>query len=255
MRPTVKRAVGVGFLFIIAIAIVFAGALYLINMHEQRLALRMMDDAARLKLGAAMSDVLAFATRYNAVVSGSWKANPCTQSDCLIVAGVPSEESLGQHPKLNAAYDHILRRAWIYVVFMWLKDGKLAGMQQWFTYMTPSRNLAVVMHASPASAGLCRHPSYVLHNTYSVDMAPHHFNVWADPNVQESNSISQLDLRCVNALLGCRAVSEMAPEAWQRYERDQRVLEAESESAIQQGRATCASAFNPDSRMDPAADW
>ena len=255
MRPTLKRAAGVGFLFIVAVAVVFAGALYSINRHRQRLAVRMMDDAARLNLGASMSDVLAFATRYNAVVSGSYKANPCTQSDCLIVAGVPSEKSQRQHPKLNAAYDHILRRAWIYVVFMWVKDGKLAGKQQWFTYMTPSRNLAVVTHARPASAGLCRHSSYVLHNTYSVDMAPHHFSVWADPNVQESNSISQLDLGCVNALLGCRAISEMAPEAWQRYERDQRVLETESESAIQQGRSTCASAFNADLRMNPAADW
>jgi hypothetical protein len=244
MRPTVKRVASVGFLFIVAVAIVFAGALYSINKHRQRLAVRMMDDSARLKLGAAMSDVLAFATRYNAVVSGSWKDKPCTQGDCLIVAGVPSEQSVRQHPKLNAACDHILRRAWIYAVFMWVKDGKLAGQQQWFTYMTPSHNLAVVTHTSPGSARLCRDPSYVLHNAYSVDMAPHHFNVWADPNVQASDSISLLDLRCVNALLGCRAVSEMAPEAWQRYERDQRLLEAESESAIQQGRTACASAFN-----------
>jgi hypothetical protein len=211
----------------------------------------MMDDAARLKLGSALSDVLAFAARYNAVVN---KPDPCSHSECLIVASVPSEQFQEQHPKLNATYDHVFRRAWIYLIFMKVMDGKLVGKQQRFDYMTPSYDLAVVTHASPASVWLCRHSSYVLHNRYSVSMERHHLSVWADPNAQESNSISQFDLRCVNALLGCRAVSEIAPEAWRRYERDQRVLEAESESAIEHNRTRCESAF-AGLRIDPASEW
>jgi hypothetical protein len=246
MKPSAKRAASIVLLFIVAAAIIFTGALYSINRHRQRLAAQMMADAASLKLGAPMSDVLAFAARFDASVSGASKEKPCTQYDCLIVAGVPSEESERQHPKLNGAYDQILRRSWIYVVFIWVKDGKLTGQQQWFTYTTPSRSLAVVTRTSPAFAGLCRHPSYVLHNEYSVETAPHHFNVWADPSAEEGHSIALLDLRCVTALLGCRAVSEMAPAAWQRYERDQRVLEVQSESTIQEARTTCAAAFKAD---------
>jgi hypothetical protein len=245
MKSSAKRAATVIFLSTIAAAILLAGALYSINSHRQSLAAQIMEDAARLKIGTPLSDVLAFATRYNASVSGTLRDKPCTQQDCLIVAGVPSEESGRQHPKLNAAYDRIIG-SWVYVVFLWVEDGKLTGQQQWFTYMTTSRTLAIVTHRSPPFARLCRYPSYGLHKAYSVDMAPHHFNVWADPSTKESHLISQLDIRCVNALLGCRTVSEMAPEAWQQYQRDQRVLEAESESAIQDARNACVAAFKAD---------
>lgn len=244
MRPTAKRALRVVGLFVAAAAIFLASALYSLNRQRQRVAAEMMHDAGRLKVGADVSEVLAFATRYDATLSAESHGKPCTSSDCLIVAGVPSDKSMLRHPKINEVSEAIFRRAWIYVVFMWVKDGKLAGQQQWFTYMTPDRDLAVVTRTSPASASQCRYPSYVLHSAYSVDMAPHHFNVWADPNAEEKDSVLQLGLRCVNSLLGCRAFSEMAPEAWQRYERDERVLETESESVIRGASTSCTAAFN-----------
>jgi hypothetical protein len=203
-----------------------------------------MNDASRLKPGADISDVLAFANRYSATVGASYRLKSCTYSDCLVMAGVPSDTSVERHPKLNGAYESILRRAWHYDVLVWVRDGKLTAQQQVFTYSTLSRDLVVITETSSGSARqLCRHPSYILHNAYIVDMAPHHFNIWVDPKAKEADGISQLDIHCVSALRGCSLVAEMAPEAWQRYERDQPVLEAESETAIREASATCSVAF------------
>jgi hypothetical protein len=244
MRLTAKRAVSVVFLFILATAVALAAAVYSLNWHRQSLAAQLIRDAARLKPGANISDVLSFANRYGATVSASSQRNSCTPSDCLVWAGVPSDTAVKGHPKLNRAYEDILRRSWQYAVSMWVKDGKLTGNQQWFSYSTPSRDLAVITETSTGSARLCRHPSYVLHNTYSVEMAPHHFNVWVSLQAKDADVISHLNISCVSALRGCRSVSEMAPEAWQRYQRDQPVLRAESEVARREASASCAVAFD-----------
>jgi hypothetical protein len=243
MAPGARRAAFTIILLIVALALVLAAVLYTVNKRRENAALGMMDEARHLKVGTSdMADVLAFANRHNASVSASHQKS-CTYSDCLVVAGVPPEESVPKHPKLDIAYNHLVRRAWLYAVFMWVRDGKLAAQQQWFMYTTPRRDLAVITETSRGAAGLCRHPSYRLHNAYIAEVAPHHFNVWVDSKAQEADAISQLDLRCVGTLRGCRAASEMAPEAWHRYERDESVLQAESETGLQEAITACAAAF------------
>ena len=243
MRPSAKKALSIMALLAVMAVFVLAGALCWVNAHRQRLAVQMMNDAARLKPGSDMSDVLAFANRYSATLGATSPLKSCTDSDCLVMAGVPSDTSVERHPKLNNAYDDILRRAWKYEVSIWVKDGKLTGQQQWFSYNTPTRNLAVIAETSSGSRRLCRHPSYILHDAFSVEMAPHHFSIWVNPKAKEADAISQLDLQCVSALRGCNSLSEMAPEAWRRYERDRPAIEAESEAAIREASAACVSAF------------
>ena len=239
-----KKAAFTVILLIVAMALVLAVVLYSVNRRRENVAERMMDEARYLKVGTTnMADVLAFANRYKADVGASSHGKACTYSDCLVVASVPSEDFVLKHPKLNVAYDHLMRRTWMYVVFMWVTDGKLAAQRQWFAYATPSRDLAVKAESSPGSARLCRHRSYRLHNAYIADMAPHHFNVWVDSKAQEAAAISQLDMHCVGALGGRRTFSDMAPEAWQRYEHDEPELETESEAELQQAIAACAAAF------------
>jgi hypothetical protein len=75
-------------------------------------------------------------------------------------------------------------------------------------------------------------------------MAPHNFNVWVDPNAEDKYLLSKLNLSCVNALRGCRSLSQIAPEAWQRYEGDLRVLESTLPYETEQASTACAASLN-----------
>ncbi len=87
-----------------------------------------------------------------------------TAADGLILR-CSCRQSLRHHPNSMPLYaPHSSRHLGFTSLQVAELDGKLNGQQEWLIYMPPSRNLAVVTHASPASVRLCRQPSYVFHN-------------------------------------------------------------------------------------------
>ncbi len=200
--------------------------LYFDNVHNARMAEGMMNEAALLRVDkSGLADVVAFAAKYHGTTTGKWHLDPCVATDCLAVAGVSSYGGFwARHPKLSDWRDHLFRRAWQYSVLMWVENGKLVAQQQWLEYGTPRRTVAVITETSDPSPKLCSSPSFRLHHAFTVNFAPHHFNVWVDANASDFKRLLNLNINCVTRLAGCTAVSDMVPAAWQHYEADQQVF-------------------------------
>jgi hypothetical protein len=185
----------------------------------------MMHDAALLRVNeSSIADVRAFAAHYSGTTTGKWHANPCIEADCLAVTQVPSKAFWQRHPKLSEWRNKVFRRNWSYSVFVWVERGKVVAQQQWFVYVTPRRNLAVITQTSDPSGKLCQNESYRLHSAFATYFSPHHFNVWVDPKATTSAGLVTLNFSCAGNLSGCTAVSDVVPSAWQRYEADQQLL-------------------------------
>jgi hypothetical protein len=221
----VRRA-AIGILATLVLAsIVTASALYFDNLHSANMAKQMMTDAALLRVNqSSFADVRSFATRYHGTTSGKWHSNPCVATDCLAVSSIPDDDFWERHPKLSNWRDNLIRRRWSYSVFMWVEGGKLVAQQQWLSYATPKRTVVVTTETSEPSAKLCTNDSYRLHHSFATNFAPHHFNVWVDPNSPGNNEVLRLNIRCVMTFAGCSSVSDVAPRAWTHYEADQAAL-------------------------------
>ena len=110
-------------------------------------------------------------------------------------------------------------------IICWYKfPSQLLAEQQWLSYATPKRTVVVITEASKPSAKLCANNSYRLHHSFATNFAPHHFNVWVDPNSPSNDEVIRLNIRCVTTFAGCSSVSDVAPSAWIQYEADQVAL-------------------------------
>ena len=246
VRIILKR-IAVGIIALSSLTIVCLACLsYTASRFELARAKEMMNDAAHLKVGASMSEVLAFARKHNGTSSGKWAKDPCTPSDCLVVATVASNEWAEKHPKVYKAYSYIIRRGWSYSILMWVENGVLVAQRQYYHYSTPTVSNAVIVQISPAYSRLCGFPSYQLHKAFTVDMGPKHFNIWAHSSNKELSRVSEVNLTCVNTIRGCTTLAEMAPEAWRVYERDRPTLQTTSAWSSEQVSA-CIESFGANS--------
>ena len=213
----------------IGVAVTLGAALfaYSISRQEVRVAQQMMEDVSRLQIGkSALNDALAFAHKYNGEATGSWHENPCLESDCLVTASPDRHDFWERHPKLGYAADRISRRGWHFLVLMWVKDGKLTGIEQWFTYSTPQSNSWITTSVSRPTVVLCRNEFYRLHPTFAAYPGPKDFKVWVDPSATEEKEMLRLNIACVTKISGCKGVTDMAPAAWRKYEADQPLVDA-----------------------------
>ena len=189
----------------VAAVVVSGGAIavYTISRNEVHTAQQMMNDVARLEIAkSGLTDVLAFAHKYR----GSWGPNPCLESDCLVTAVPDSNDFWVRHPKLGYMARHVSRRSWQFVVWMWVKDGKLTAIEQWFGYYVPhSSSFVITTLSEPGRRFACQNRSYRLHHAFAVNPAPHHFNVWVNPTAGQER--------------------EMLLTAWREYEADQPLIE------------------------------
>jgi hypothetical protein len=230
----VRRRALIRLAFITSGVVALAGlglmfALYSLNHHQVLLAHEMMDDAARLQIGeSSLGDVLVYAHKYHAEVSGSWHEDRCTQTDCLVSAGVHQNDFGERHPKLGSLATHISRRYWDFATLMWVKDGKLDAIEQWFWFTTPNAKAAVITDTSQPSSKLCRNPFFRLHHTFVAYEAPKHFSVWVDSSAISDKEILRLNINCAGSIRGCRDAADMAPIAWTKYESDRSAITSDS---------------------------
>jgi hypothetical protein len=211
----------------LAVALVAALLAYSISRREIVVAKQMMDDVSRLEVEkSGLDDVLAFAHKYNGAATGSWQSHPCLEADCLVMADPDKNDFWERHPKLGYAADRVSRRGWTFVILMWVKDGKLVEIQQWFGYFTTRKNLFVITTHSRPSPGLCRNSSYRLHHAFATYLGPKHFNVWVSPEGKQEKEMLRLDVQCVLRISGCKDLSDMVPGAWRRYEADRPLMDA-----------------------------
>jgi hypothetical protein len=202
-------------------------AIHSLNKRQAYVAQNMMDDAARLVVGkSSFEDVLAYAHRYNAETTGSWHQNPCTEADCLVTADVHTDDFAQRHPKLGSLPTRISRRYWGFITLMWVKDGKLDGIRQWFWYVTPTRNAAVITDTSRPSSKLCHNPFFRLHRSFVAFQSAKHFEIWVDSAAASERQMLRLNLGCASSIRGCRDVAEMAPIAWTMYESDRPLVDS-----------------------------
>jgi hypothetical protein len=205
-------------------AILFA---YSIERPEVLVAQQMMVDESRLEVEkSGFDDVLAFAHKYNGDATGYWQNHPCLEADCRVMVDPGKNDFWQRHPKLGYAAGRLSRRGWTFVIFMWIKDGKLVEIERWFGYFTPRKNLFVIATLSRPRPGLCRNPSYRLHHAFATYPGPHHFNAWVSPAARQEKEMLRLDIQCVLRIFGCKDMSDMVPEAWRRYEADQPLIDA-----------------------------
>ena len=196
-------------------------AIYSLNNRQLHLAHKMMDDAARLQVGkSSLDDVLLYAHKYKAEATGSWHEKPCTESDCLVTADVHENDFAERHPKLGSLATQISRRYWSFVTLMWVKDGKLDAVEQWFWFTTPTTRSAVITDTGQATSRLCRNPFFRLHHTFAAYEGPKHFAVWVDSSAVSEKEMLRLNLDCAGSIRGCRNVGQMAAIAWANYESD-----------------------------------
>jgi hypothetical protein len=103
---------------------------------------------------------------------------------------------------------------------MWVKDGKLDGVEQWFWFTTPTTRAGVITDTSRPSSKLCRNPFFRLHHTFAAYENAKHFAVWVDSSAASEKEMLILNVGCAVSVRGCRDVAEMAPIAWTKYESD-----------------------------------
>jgi hypothetical protein len=186
----------------------------------------MVRDISQFQIGiSGLNDVLAFARKYNGEATGSWHGDPCQESDCLVTA-TPSKNGFWErHPKLGEAATRISRRGWHFVVLIWVRQGKVTAIEQWFGFSTPHSNPFVIVTTSQPSPTLCHNRFYRLHDSFAANPAPHHFNVWINPSASKEREMLRPNVNCVLRFSGCKDAADMVPEAWKRYEADQLVLD------------------------------
>ena len=219
-------------LAVIASAVVTLGVLalslsiYSLRKRQVSLAQNMMDDAARVEVGrSSLNDVLAYAHKYSAEATGSWQ-EPCTETDCLVVADAHQNDFTERHPKLGSLGTHISPRGWGFITLMWVKDGKLYEVQQWFWFSTPTTNASVITTTSQPGSKLCHNPFFRLHPTFAAYEGPKHFAVWVDSSANAEKGMLKLNLNCAASIRGCQSVPEMAPVAWAKYESDRPFIDS-----------------------------
>lgn len=185
-----------------------------------------MRDLSQFQIGKSNSnDVLAFARKYNGEASGSRHGDPCQESDCLVTATPSKNDFWERHPKLGEAATRISRRAWHFAVLIWVRQGRVTAIEQWFGYFTPHSSPFVIVTASQPGPTLCHNRFYRLHDSFAANPAPHHFNVWINPSASKERETLRPNVDCVLRVSGCKDAADMVPEAWKRYEADQLVLE------------------------------
>lgn len=199
-----------------------------ITRQQVRIARQMVEDASKLQIGESkLNDVLRFAHKYNGEATGTSHDKPCLESDCLITASPDTNDFSQRHPKLGYVAERISRRGWNFSVWMWVKDGRLTATERWFGYATPRASHVVITSLSQPTRELCRNPFYQLHHAFAAYPGPHHFNVWVNNAATQERERLQPDLACVLRVSGCKDVADMVPTAWERYQADQRRIDAD----------------------------
>lgn len=212
---------------IVAVAIGTVLFWYSINRREVRAAQQMMEDARQLRpQTSGFGDALAFSRKYRGEANGRIDGQPCIESDCLITVAPGKNDFWERHPKLGYAASRMSRRGWHFTIFLWVKDGRLTAIQQWFGYSAPTVSPFVITEVSQPSPGLCRNPFYLLHHTFAAYPGPKHFNIWVRPTATQEKEMLRLNFECVLRMSGCTGVSDMVPLAWRAYEADRQVIEA-----------------------------
>lgn len=229
--PTVRRIFTKLSICLFAIAAVMLGAfflaLYTMNRHEVRVAQEMTADASHLQIGRSnLADVLAYARKYNGDTRGSWPNRRCLETDCLITAWANKNDFWERHPKLGDAVQRVLRRGWHYSILIWVKDGKMSGIQQWFAYSKPRASSFVIITVSQPSPELCQTPYYQLHHEFVAYPSAKAFHVWVNPAATSEKELLRPNFSCALRMSGCKGIAEMVPAAWARYKADAPIVEA-----------------------------
>jgi hypothetical protein len=227
----VRRTLTKLFICLLAIAAVTLGAfflaLYMMNRREVRVAQKMMTDASQLQIGrSTLADVLTYASKYNGEKRGSWPDRPCRETDCLVTAWANKNDFWERHPKLGYAVQRVLRRGWHYSILIWVKDGKMTGIQQWFAYSKPRASSFVITTVSRPGS-LCRNPYYRLHHGFAAYPGPKAFHEWVNPEATSEKELLRLNVACALRMSGCNGIADMVPTAWARYEADAPIVEAQ----------------------------
>ena len=159
------RSAAVGIIAALVVtSFAIASALYFDNLHSTNQAWRMMSDGTRLQMSrSGLADVKTFVAQYHGATTGRRHSDPCVETDCLVVTGVPDNDFWERHSKLSNWRDNLIRRRWSYSVLTWV-DGKLIAQQQWFSYATPTHTVMVITETSKPSEKLCANDSYRLHH-------------------------------------------------------------------------------------------
>jgi hypothetical protein len=200
---------------------------YSINRREVQTAQQVMEDASKLRVQTStFSDVLAFSHKYDGEASGAWHDQPCLESGCIVKVASSKNDFWERHPKLGYVADRISRRGWRFSIMMWVKDGRLTAIEQWFTYLTPRGSSFVITTVNRPDPRLCRNPFYRLHHMFAAYPRPKHFGIWVDPAAIQEREMLRLNLDCVLHVAGCKGVPDMVPAAWRAYEADQRLIDA-----------------------------
>lgn len=229
--PIVRRTLTKLSICLLAIAAVTLGAfflaLYMMNRREVRVAQKMMTDASQLQIGrSTLADVLTYASKYNGEKRGAWPDRPCRETDCLVTAWPNKNDFWERHPKLGYAVQRVLRRGWHYSILIWVKDGKMSGIQQWFAYSKPRVSSFVITTVSQPSPELCQNPYYQLHHEFVAYPSAKAFHVWVNPAATSEKELLRLKFSCALRMSGCKGIADMVPAAWARYEADAPIVEA-----------------------------
>jgi hypothetical protein len=205
---------------------------YRISRQEVVTAYQLIDDASRLTIGSSgLNEVLLMSQKYRGEATGSSHEEPCQERDCLVYIAVDTHDFWDRHPKLNYLLIRILRRGWRFRTLIWVKNGKVDAIQQWFNFSNTKSNLAVIATVSRPSSRLCNNESYRLHPTFALNPGPKHFNVWVSSQATQERELLRLNVSCVLSTLGCRNIGEMAPQAWRRYIGEQPEIKSRKKSS------------------------
>jgi hypothetical protein len=186
----------------------------------------MTQDALQLRpQTSGFAEVLAFNRKYCGEANGRIDG-ACVESDCLGTVDADKNDFWEHHPKLGYAASRISRRGWQFTIFLWVKDGKLSAIQQWFGYSTPTVKSFRHHRNWPTEPRLCRNPFYLLHRTFAAYPDEKHFNIWVRPTATQEKEILRLNVDCVQRISGCSGVADMAPAACRLYEADRQLIDA-----------------------------
>ena len=228
--PTVRRTFRALSICLLAIAGVTLGgflALYAMNRREVRIAQEMMTDASQLQIDrSSFADALAYARKYNGDIRSSWANRPCLETDCLVWATANKNDFWKRHPKFGDAVQRVLRRGWRYSVLIWVKNGKMSGIEEWFVYMKPRASSFVITTVSQPSPELCQNPYFQLHHKFVAYPGPKVFHVWVSPVATSEKELLKLNFSCALRVSGCKDIADMVPAAWARYKADAPIVEA-----------------------------
>jgi hypothetical protein len=192
-------------------------------------AQEIMRDASQLEVGkSTLTDVLDFSRKYEGDATGSWHADPCRETDCLVTIDPMKNDFLERHPEVATSVRRFTRSQWDFVMMAWVKDGKLAAVERWFTYATRDKSvaLAVIGTLSRPGGSLCRDPYYQLHPMFAAYPGPKHFNVWVSAAAGPEQNMLLFNLECAEGTAGCKSYADVVPVAWSRFESDEKQVGA-----------------------------